>query len=63
MLAFFFSKTMVHSIMKLGMIIIAIKLYTLILLLLTFEFHLGHRVGIFLEWAVSVSQEPRMPSR
>ena len=40
-----------------------IEFYVLIHLLVTFEPYLGHRVNIFLKWAVSVSEEPCMSAR
>ena len=54
---------MVLSVMKLGMIITTMELYTLILSLVNFDLYLGHRVSIIPKWAVSVSHEPRMSAR
>ena len=41
-----FSKTMVPSRIKLGMIVTTMELYTAIPLLVTFDLYLGHRVNI-----------------
>ena len=55
-----FSKTMVPSQLKLGMITTTIELYAAIPLFVTFDLYLGHRVSIYAKRAVSVSLESRM---
>ena len=57
------SKSMVPSLIKLYRTITTIELYTLILLLMTFDLHRGHRFSIYAKQAVSVSEERRMSAR
>ena len=59
-----FSKTMVPSQIKLGMIITTVELYTATPLLVTFDLYLCHRVTtICAKYALSVSQQPHMSSQ